>query len=43
MHLCMCVFVCVSGSHEGSGEVGQAGGKWGDRGGSKPSQNINNG
>lgn len=30
-------------SREGSGEVGQAGGKWGDRGaGSEPSQNINN-
>lgn len=37
-HLCVCV------SHEDSGEVGQAGGKWGNRGaGSEPSQNINNG
>lgn len=38
LHICVCV------SHEDSGEVGQAGGKWGNRGaGSEPSQNINNG
>lgn len=41
-HTQTCTFVCVS--HEDSGEVGQAGGKWGNRGaGSEPSQNINNG
>ncbi len=33
VHLCcVCVCVCVCVSREGSGEVGQAEGKWGDRG-----------